>query len=322
MMWEVPQTTFQVAQESRLVEVSRQALVDFCQNRLPQHPGVPAWEDSYHFRGSARETVAYLLVLDSLNFCFWPDRGKPKWEIVCGSESLSGYFGLAAALKRAVESGIPLTRADYLARLSLNDLREILGGPGGELPLMSRRREILNNVGRVLMEAYDGQATNLIEAAQRSAVTLSRLLAEKFPSFRDTADYRGSEVFFYKRGQILASDLHGTFEGKSWGRFDDMEELTAFADYKLPQVLRHLGIFIYEESLACKVDQGVFLKAGSLEEVEVRANTIWAVELIRRELGRLGKTLRAFEIDWILWNLGQDPVFKVKPYHRTRTVFY
>ena len=104
--------------------------------------------------------------------------------------------------------------------------------------------------------------------------------------------------------------------------FSDMEKITAFADYKLPQVLRHLNILKYAPSLATKIDQGIFIEAGGDEEVEIRANTIWAVELIRQELQQLGKDLRAFEIDWILWNLGQDDRFRAHPYHRTVTIFY
>jgi hypothetical protein len=101
-----------------------------------------------------------------------------------------------------------------------------------------------------------------------------------------------------------------------------MDNVTAFADYKLPQVLRHVGVLQYNPSMDNKVDQGIFLEAGSPEEIEIRANTIWAVELIRQELTQMGKKLRAFEIDWILWNLGQESQFKIKPYHRTKTIFY
>ena len=101
-----------------------------------------------------------------------------------------------------------------------------------------------------------------------------------------------------------------------------MGNVTAFADYKLPQVLRHVGILQYEQALEHKVDQAIFLEAGSPEEIEIRANTIWAVELIRQELTQMGKELRAFEIDWILWNLGQQKKKKKKPYHRTKTIFY
>ena len=90
----------------------------------------------------------------------------------------------------------------------------------------------------------------------------------------------------------------------------------------MPQLLRQVGILHYEESLAEKVDQEVLIEAGSPEEVEIRANTIWAVELIRQEFERMETTLRAFEVDWILWNQSQHAAFKVKPYHRTLTIFY
>jgi hypothetical protein len=70
------------------------------------------------------------------------------------------------------------------------------------------------------------------------------------------------------------------------------------------------------------VDARVLLEPGSPEEVEIRAATIVAVDTIRRELRRLGKERRAFEIDWILWNLGQDDEYRARPYHRTVTIFY
>jgi hypothetical protein len=259
--------------------------------------------------------------LDSLNFCFWPPLGSLTWEIDDSLGRLSGYFALAAALKRAVESGIPITEAEYLAELSLDQLRQILGGQG-VLQLLEDRLKILQELGQVLLEDYGGKGHHLVETADRSAVKLARLLADELSSFRDTAAYQGRKTFFYKRAQIFAADLHGAFGAKDWGDFADIDQLTAFADYKLPQVLRQLGILRYTRALAQKVDQKILLESGDPEEVEIRANTIWAVELMRRELDRIGKVLRAFEIDHILWHLGQEAVFKKKPYHRTLTIFY
>ncbi|MCK4787827.1 MAG: hypothetical protein KAV87_29000, partial [Desulfobacteraceae bacterium] len=145
---------------------------------------------------------------------------------------------------------------------------------------------------------------------------------ENFSSFNDVVEYQGQKVFFYKRAQILTADLYGAFNGKKWGSFTDMDKITAFADYKLPQVLRHLGIMRYTHSLAQKVDQEIMLESGSPEEIEIRANTIQAVELIRQELAQKGKAFRSFEIDWLLWNLGQNDAFRKKPYHKTLTIFY
>jgi len=320
-MEEVLKTAKHVAAKSQAVALDKEALIRFCGKLVQQGIKVPPWDDRYHFCGSKEKTVAYMLVLDSLNFCFWPPLGSLRWEIDDALGQLSGYYALAASLKRAVESGVPITKADYLAELSLDQLRQILGGQG-VLQLMGDRLQVLHELGHVLLEDYGGKAHHLVETAQRSAVTLARLLAEKLASFRDTAHYQGHKICFYKRAQIFAADLHGAFGAKDWGDFADIDKLTAFADYKLPQVLRQLGILRYTRALARKVDQEILLESGEAEEVEIRANTIWAVELVRQELDRLGKGLRAFEIDHILWHLGQEAVFKQKPYHRTLTIFY
>ncbi|HPD61197.1 MAG TPA: queuosine salvage family protein [Thermodesulfobacteriota bacterium] len=320
-MWEVLETCKAVAEKSLLVSLDKPALNNCAHLLAKEHIAIPPWNTYYHFSGEKEEVVAYLLVLDSINFCFWPAPGNPKWEVEYQSEKLSGYFALAAALKKALESGVPLTHASYLAELSLSEFRKILGGKGN-LQLLQSRVQNLNELGRVLLRAYNGKAYNLVEAAAQSALKLVRLVAGALSSFQDTAAYHGKKVLFYKRAQILAADLYGALQGNDWGSFHDIDLLTAFADYKLPQVLRHLGVLRYEKALAQKVDQHILLNAGSPEEVEIRANTIWAVELIRQKLLTRGKNLNAIEIDWILWNLGQHNDYRLKPYHRTLTIFY
>ena len=320
-MWKVLETSKNVAEISRQVRIDKQALVRFSRKLVEDRIQVPPWNYLYHFCDRGEDTVSYLLVLDSLNFCFWPKPENDTWEIQYESKRLSGYYALAASLKGAIESGVPITRAEYLAGLSLSKLKKILAGRG-ELQLLEHRLKILNELGELLLAEYGGEAYKLVESAGMSAVKLARLLAERLTSFRDVAEYQGYKVFFYKRAQIFAADLYGAFDGKECGSFMDMDKLTAFADYKLPQMLRHLGIFHYARSLAQKVDQKIFLEPKSPEEIEIRANTIRAVELIRQEMDKMGKDLKAFEIDWILWNLGQEPDFKIRPYHRTKTIFY
>ncbi len=320
-MFEVLESSKRISETSGRVRIDRQALGRLAGEWLSEGVEVPAWDNVHHFVGEGADTVSYLLVLDSLNFCFWPAREKARWEVRLGSESLSGYLALAASLKRAMETGVPVTKADYLAEMSQETLTDILGGRG-DLQLMERRLVILRELGQVLQGAYGGEACRLLDAAGGSAVGLVRLLATQLESFRDVAEYRGQDAFFYKRAQIFAADLYGTFQGKDWGAFKDIDQLTAFADYKLPQVLRHLGILQYDMELAQKVDAEILLEPGGPEEVEIRANTIWAVEELRREMGRRGQDLRAFEIDGILWNMGQQDRYRTKPYHKVRTIYY
>jgi hypothetical protein len=197
----------------------------------------------------------------------------------------------------------------------------VLAGTG-ILQLVEERLRNLKELGRVLLDGYNGQASELVTAAGGSAVKLVEILASALSSFHDQATYHGQDVFFYKRAQLYAADLHGALGGKGLGRFRDIRELTAFADYKLPQVLRHVGVLEYLPGLAEKVNRVIPIDPGSEEEVEIRASTIWAVELIRQEMKRLGKDVQASDIDWLLWNLGQEDRFREKPYHRTKTIFY
>ena len=91
----------------------------------------------------------------------------------------------------------------------------------GELPaaqaavLLGRS---LRQAGRVLLERYQGQFINAVSGAEGSAARLAELVVHDFPSFNDVAEYRGEQVRFYKRAQLLASDLWGAFGGKTWAR--------------------------------------------------------------------------------------------------------
>ena len=320
-MGQVLRSAKSVVEEAIHVSIQTDPLKRLAQQMVCTKTEVPSWPEVYHFKRGEEETLFYLIVLDSLNFCFWPAQGKEKWKVRCGDQWLGGYYALSYSLKRAFETGRLAPDAKSLAGMSLERLKDILQGRG-ELQLLGARLEILHELSHVLLKNFKGKACNLVSAASNSSPNLVDILAQNLLSFRDVAEYAGKKVFFYKRAQILAADLYGAFEGRTWGYFKDMDQLTAFADYKLPQALRHVGVLAYEPGLAEKVDNEVVLEAGSAEEVEIRASTIWGVELIRRELAAMGKDLNAYEIDWFLWNMGQKPEFKKKPHHRTVTIFY
>ena len=320
-MAEVLESAKYVSEKSNLIDIEKGKIDQFVKQTISHHFELPPWDSRYHFFDGTEKTVSYFLVLDSLNFCFWSKAREPRWEIEYQSQKLSGYIGLAASLKTAVQEGAPILEPGFLSEMTLDELKRLLGGKN-ELLLMPERQTILNELGQVLLENYQGQAVYLVEEASGSATKLAFLLAEKFNSFKDMAWYKDRQVLFLKRAQIFAADLYGAFNRKEWGRFKDMAELTAFADYKLPQVLRHLGILNYSPDLAQMVDNQVLLSPGSAEEIEIRANTLWAVEVIRQELERCGRKTRAFEIDWLLWNMGQEDTYRAKPYHRTVTIFY
>jgi hypothetical protein len=275
----------------------------------------------YHFFDSTAATAEWLFLLDTVNHCFWPEVGSPPWTVYYKNEALSGYWALAASLKRAMEEGYPIHRATTLADLDPKTLAHIFRGREN-IPLFEQRLQNLRQAGEVLINRFQGSFIHVLEEAGSSAIELTDLLVKEFPSFNDIATYRGDKVYFYKRAQLLVHDLHCTFSGRSWGKFIELEHLTAFADYKLPQVLRHLGILHYSPNLAALIQNLVHIPAGSPEEVEIRAATICAVELLRQRLIKEGGSAYSPQIDNWLWYLGQEDAYRALPYHRTRTIFY
>jgi hypothetical protein len=328
-------TTSRVTQNARHVRINPATIERAADALAHRRLEPPEWNYEYHFFDGTARTVTYIFLLDTLNFCFW---SKPRWNVEYKGKTLDGYWALAASLKRAAVNDPRVLDSAYLAQISPNDLAQILRG-NGEIPLFAERWRNIRELGTVLRDRWDGDAARLVESAQGDAARLARVIAESFSSFNDIAiykapaqtpknadmkitNYQSYPVHFFKRAQILVADLWGSFGGKQWGEFKNMEALTAFADYKLPQILRAWGILRYAPPLARKVDSKIELAAGSAEEIEIRAATLWAVEFLRQSLAARGRELMSIQVDWILWEASQARFKGIKPYHQVRTIYY
>ncbi|MFQ5474862.1 MAG: queuosine salvage family protein, partial [Candidatus Nanoarchaeia archaeon] len=192
------------------------------------------------------------------------------------------------------------------------------------IPLFEERLNILKEIGTVLFGKFDSDFTNLIRKADGDSQKLLSLIVENFSSFEDSSTYNGKRVYFYKRAQLL-SDIFQAFDRQEFdrlniGRLKNISELTACADYKLPFVLRRLGIFSYSDHLSDKIDNRIQIDKDSGEEIELRANTIWTVESIRQKITI--PQADSIHVNDHIWMLGQDKLENDKPYHLTRTTAY
>lgn len=124
---------------------------------------------------------------------------------------------------------------------------------------ISRFKHTNFQVGEVLISKFSGKVSNLVRQANQSAVKLVGLVVESFPGFRDQSIYSGKQVFYYKRAQIFVADVYGAFQGHGFGRFHDIDALTMFADYRVPVVLRKLGILQYSDKLQSQVRTAITL---------------------------------------------------------------
>jgi len=118
----------------------------------------------YHYRNKDDSvlTAQYVLVLDALNFCFWP---VSSYE----------YAELAGSLKQTLENNPDAFSANNLLAVTPEDVKRWLQPKGKQfehIPLVEVRARLLQEVGRGLLRNFGGLAANLIRAAKGSAAAL------------------------------------------------------------------------------------------------------------------------------------------------------
>lgn len=266
----------------------------------------PGWDASVHFAGEPADVVQYLLVLDALNFCFWPDPGL-------------AYHHLAQGLRDALRADPRALDAEALGTASPETVAAWFGRP---VCLAGERARLVREVGAALGASFGGRAERLVAAADGSAARLVALVTAHLPGFRDVAVADGRQVALLKRAQIFAADVWGALAGAGPGALRDVAALTTFADYRVPQILRDAGALRYAPALEADVDALRPLGAGSAEEVAIRAATVQAVEAVREALAARGRALTAVEVDWWLWHAAEARAGDLAPHHRTLTMAY
>jgi hypothetical protein len=188
----------------------------------------------------------------------------------------------------------------------------------------------------------------LVESADRSAARLVNLLARDFDCFADEHRFesRKKPVRLLKRAQIFVADTWACFNGQDYGEFRDIDKITMFADYRIPQILISFGAMAPGPTLAAAIRRKDIIPSGKKWEVQLRgmykakqhlingltgqplaACSIWCVELIRREIVRQHPEthVNAILIDFFLYDAmkeleaaGKEPF----PHHRTRSIWY
>lgn len=317
LFYQIPERCAQVAEQARFVRIREDRIPNYAASLLMQEAGPAELDPAYHYLGHGPATLAFILTLDAVNF------GSGYFPRLRKRRGLSGYFTVASSLNDYFCEHGPLS-PDQLAELSA----ERCGGLFGQEPenktafeLMGLFASALNDLGRLLIERFEGSFVRLVESAEQSAGKLVQILAA-MPFYRDVQQYGPLEVPFYKRAQLTAADLALAFGHEGPGLFEDLDRLTIFADNLVPHVLRMDGLIEYDAPLRDRIARQELIAAGSPEEIEIRASAVTVVERIREEVTHRGGSMTAMELDYLLWNRGQGTAYKARPRHRCRCVFY
>ena len=252
--------------------------------------------------------VNFLLVFESIDYSFWD---QPKWTI----ETEDGLKdGSDALLYDMLKYAKKLGNATF-NDVSFNEFRNILKG-NIEIPFLEERYKTISEINEIVNKKMSGNFYKYIKNIT-SDTELFNLIINNFESFKDERIYDGKVIYFYKLAQLLTSDiLHLREEIEKITV--DYSNLIGCADYKIPQVLRALGITEYDKELSYMVDNKKEIEISSKYEVEIRASQIFVLGYIKNRLN----SFKSVDINDFLFNYSKKLKNIVKPYHLCRNKNY
>ncbi len=253
--------------------------------------------------GAFQDAAIYALVLNATNHRFWSLDESGQFELYRhngheGALAMTTAFEQAwnqpdGALQRALQDNVPL---------ELSDIRDLWGNiPGPE-----ERLAILNEVLlSPQLAAFGERATAVAEGREPGGFDtgFAADLADAFPlTFGDPV---------LKKAQLATSAVWRGAVGRGLPVGCD---LTAFADYEIPNVLRSLGVLTYDPDLAARIDRHEILLQGGPDENALRAASILAIESLAQAQG-----VSVADVDYAIWLRRNEPT---TPFHLTLTTAY
>ncbi|OQV14705.1 putative UPF0553 protein C9orf64 [Hypsibius exemplaris] len=145
--------------------------------------------------------------------------------------------------------------------------------------MLAERLTNVQEAGKVFVEKCGGTFVNAIRAAGNNAQGLLETILEDIPLSYHTG-FLTERVECYKRAQILVADVCACFEGKGFGMFTNIVQLTIFVDYCIPQALKYFGTVTYSPELQRKLESNYVFQYG--EQADKRC-----LLLLKNELNRL-----------------------------------
>ena len=266
------------------------------------------------------EYIRKTMLINTLNFVFTDFSTSVKYKI----ENLSDTDAMVYQIDNALLEGVPLTKGSFMRDMNLEEFKRIFTG-NIEMPMADEKVEILNNVGDTLVTKYDGDWINFIDDGPKKLYDNGEGLVERlvrdFKRFDDYSIFENEKVYFLKLAQLAFWGIHRELS-KSYFFIEDMENMTAFADYIIPVALESFGIVKYSSGLKEKIDSGILIDRDSIEEIEIRSTSIYVTakltELINNYKNEEEKIIIP-QLDFKLWT---DFHADERPHHLTKTIMY
>jgi putative queuosine salvage protein len=276
-------------------------------------------------QGSPEDVIDFILTADCVDTAFTDFSSHRRFEVEYAGRHWSDSDALFACMKRALDNGTPVLDGRYLARVTRPELERIFAA-NIELPMLDEKMQVLHQVGGVLEEKYGGRFRNFVKSCSPRLYDggngLVDRLVKEFPRFNDVSEYDGHTIRFYKLSQLGLWFVYSALRTTGGFRLDDVDKMTAFADYMVPVGLRLLGITSYSPALERAINAHELIPRDSGWEVEIRAHCIYATALLCEAINRIRpRELKVIipQIDARLWTHYHTTFW---PHHLTRTIMY
>lgn len=246
--------------------------------------------------GTLQEAAEFAVAMNSINYMFWSKDTNGDFVRYQNNNQI-GALAMCEAFKNAWDDpDSPLSKARTGIELTAENIVQMFG----DIPAPESRAAVLNEV--LCGPQLKNFAQNLENNPSFTTET-AHLLADLFPTAY------GDEVL--KKSQLAVSAIWR--EARMRGS-DQLCDVTAFADYQIPNVLRALGVLTYDDQLAARIDSGALIEENSMEERAIRAASILAVE----ELAK-AQNVSVADVDYWIWLKRKEPK---TPFHLTITTAY
>ena len=267
-----------------------------------------------------KEYIRKTMLINTLNFVFTDFLTSVKYKI----ETLSDTDAMVYQIDKALLEGIPLTQGRFMRDMNLEEFKRLFTG-NIEMPMADEKVKILNNVGDILVTKYGGDWINFIDDGPKKLYDNGEGLIERlvrdFKRFDDHSIFENEKVYFLKLAQLAFWGIHRELS-KKYFYIEDMENMTAFADYIIPVALESFGIVKYSSELKEKIDLGILIDRDSIEEIEIRSTSIYVTAKLTELINNYKKEEEKIIIPQLDFKLWTDFHADERPHHLTKTIMY
>ncbi len=300
-----------VVKNSKYVKINNNKINDFINNL--KEINYKHWSKDLNIKLSEKEWILLAFIIESMNFCFWK---KPKWKIEYNHEIMSGSNALFYSIIKKVESNSKFLNIEYLHSINKKQFENIFNSVEGKIPLLNER---YNNFIETINYIYDNKNFYNEIFSIKKDIDLLNYITNNFKSFDDKSFYKNKIIHFNKRAILLTNDLYYLSETIN-NNLKNVNNLSGCADYGIPRTFRDYGILVYNDALEDIVDNEVELLHDSEMEIEIRANMLYVIEIIKEKLKEKNIIINSVELDNLIWCMGKKN--KKSKTHHTITIYY